>query len=121
MPEREKKRLLRTNAVAMEEVYQEPDDDSDEDDDPDTTRYTLPRGPHIVRVTVIRSPTLPIRFGKFTTELLIDTGSESSLIHIDEARRLRLDIKPNTIQIPSTADFALCSAAVILSLSLMHW
>ena len=108
MPEREKKRLLRANAVAMDEVYQEPDDDSDdsdEDDNPDTTRYTLPRGPRIARVTVIRSPTLPVRFGKSTTELLIDTGSESSLIHIDEARRLRLDIKPNTIQIPSTADF----------------
>ena len=105
MPEREKKRLLRANAVVLDEVYQEPDDEPDEDDDPDTTRYTLPRGPRIARVTVIRSPTLPVRFGKFTTELLIDTGSESSLIHIDEARRLRLDIKPNTIQIPSTADF----------------
>ena len=105
MPEREKKRLLHANAVVMDEVHQEPDDDSDEDDDPDTARYALPRGPRIARVTVIRSPTLPARFGKFTTELLIDTGSESSLIHIDDARRLLLDIKPNTIQIPSTADF----------------
>ncbi|CAH1243309.1 RS1 [Branchiostoma lanceolatum] len=108
LPEQDKKYMVRTRAVEVEDYS---DIDPSDDEEPiasvlrtETSTFVDDQPALMSRVTVRASPHLEVFHNGQPVNILLDSGAESSMIRADEAKRLGLRIHPNTSQTPSQAD-----------------